>query len=99
MNKSRRRSLTGLIVLNAALLLALGVVKFAPQSVAQNRPREAYTMVAGSINGQTAQVVYLVNETTQELVGVLWDDSKRELTGMGYRNLATDSTELTRSRN
>jgi hypothetical protein len=91
--------LTGLIVLNGVLLLALGAVKWAPQSMAQGRSRDVYTMVAGSINGQNAQVVYVVNETTQELVAVLWDDSKRVLTGMGFRNLSADANELQRSRN
>ena len=99
MSRTRSRSLTGLIALNAALLVALGAVAIAPRSHAQNRARNQYAMVAGAVNGQTAQVVYIVDETGQELVGLLWDDSKRDFVGMGFRNMNADATEINRARN
>ena len=99
MNSSRRRSLTGLIALNGALLLALGTVALAPKVMAQARARSSYTMVSGGIKGQTPPVVWIVDEGSQELVCMSWDDSKKQLIGMGYRNLATDINDIGRTRN
>jgi hypothetical protein len=99
MSPSRRRSVTGLIILNAALLLALGAVTLAPRASAQARVRASYTMAAGAVNGQTAQVLYIVDESAQELVAVTWDDNRRQLVGMGFRNLAADAGEVGRTRN
>ncbi|MFO0827755.1 MAG: hypothetical protein U0572_06345 [Phycisphaerales bacterium] len=99
MASSRRRSVTGLIILNAALLVALGAVTLAPRANAQARVRSTYTMVAGAVNGQTPAAVYIVDESGQELVGVTWDDNRRQLVGMGFRNLAADAGEIGRTRN
>jgi hypothetical protein len=91
--------LVGLLALNGALVVALGVVALAPFAQAQNRPRGTFTMVAGQVRGQTPPSVYIIDETTQELVAVTWDDQTRTLTGMGYRNLAADAVEAGRTRN
>lgn len=99
MPRKSRSSLTGLIALNAALLAALGFVALAPKVTAQNRARSSFTMVAGNVKGQVPPVVYIVDESTAELVGVSWDESRKQLVGMGYRNLTTDATEVARVRN
>ncbi|MDZ4753319.1 MAG: hypothetical protein SGJ11_02335 [Phycisphaerae bacterium] len=100
MSSRRRRPFLGLLALNGVLLVALGAVTFAPKADAQaGRSRGTYAMVAGTVNGQLMPIVYIVDESNAELVGVTWDEQRRELIGMGYRNLLTDATEVGRARN
>ena len=51
------RSRLALLALNVALLLALGVVLWAPRATAQSRPRGDYLMVSGEVNGASGQVL------------------------------------------
>jgi hypothetical protein len=98
MRKSRQ-SVAGLIALNAVLLGGLAFVTFSSNSLAQARSRSSYSMVAGTIKGQEPPVLYIVDETAQELVGLTWDDNKKQLVGMGFRNLAADVADIGRTRN
>ena len=94
----RVKNLRGLIVLNAAILAVLAAVTFGPAVSAQQRPRGVYTMVAGGVPGMITAVVYIVDESNQELVAVVWDKNQKQLTGIGYANLATDGENLMRRR-
>lgn len=94
-----KRSAAGLLLLNAALLVGLGAVVFAPHADAQARSRNTYTMVVGHIRGQIPPVAYIVSEGSAELVAVSWDEQNKTLTGMGYRNLVADMSEVGRIRN
>lgn len=81
------------MVLNAALLLVLGAVTFAPSAGAQSdssRPRGEYSVVGGEVTGSNTNGIYIVDSANRELVALLWDDSRRQLNGIGYRDLATD---------
>lgn len=91
-----RRSRSGLIVLNALLLAALGAITFAPQAGAQNRVRGSYTMVAGGAKGATSSIVYVADTTNHEMIAVMYEPSQRDMIGIGYRNLAADAVSLTR---
>jgi hypothetical protein len=95
----KSRPLTGLLALNAVLLAVLAVVSLAPRVQASAAPRSTFTMVAGSVKGQTMPVVYIVDETAMELVGISWDEQQKTMNGMGYRNLANDMNEIARVRN
>jgi hypothetical protein len=96
----RRRPLVGLLALNAVLLGVLGTVALAPRVQATNAPaRSSYVMAAGNVKGQQMPVLFIVDEGSQELVGVSWDEQAKNLVGMGYRNLATDAGEIGRARN
>ena len=94
-----RRPILAVIALNAILLGAIALVSFAPRSEAQGVRRSTYTMVSGTVNGQIIPVLYIVDEGSGELVAVTWDDQNKTFNGMGYRNLAADSVEFSRSRN
>lgn len=97
---ARRRPLAGLLALNAVLLGALAVVSLGPRAQATIAgARSSYTMVAGGIRGQGMPVLYVVDEGSAELVGISWDEQQKNLTGMGYRNLANDTGEIARVRN
>ena len=89
----------GLIALNAALLLALGVVTFAPASLAQKggqpangaRARGEYTMVSGRIVGGSNHAIYIVDANNQEMLSMIWNQSNHGLDVIGYRDLRADA--------
>ena len=96
----KKRTLGGLIGLNALLALCLVAVTFAPAVTAQ-QPAAArgpgdYTMVAGRVQGQTPSVVYIVDAMNQEMVAVMWDQSRRRMREVGYRDLADDGQSTVR---
>jgi Spy/CpxP family protein refolding chaperone len=89
----KKRAVGGLIGLNAALLLCLALVTFAPAVTAQQGPARDpgdYTMVAGEIQGQTFSALYIVDASNQELVAVMWEQNRKKLLPVGYRDLAAD---------
>lgn len=89
----KTRSVAPLIVLNAALVLALGIVTLAPETVAQRgvgRVRGEYTMVSGRIMGANTNAVYVVDAANQELIAVRWNNTTKALDGIGYRDLRAD---------
>ncbi|MBM4105508.1 MAG: hypothetical protein FJ257_04330 [Phycisphaerae bacterium] len=93
------RSRLALLALNVALLLALGVVLWAPRATAQSRPRGDYLMVSGEVNGASGQVLWVLDQTHEELVAIMWNQPTTTFVGIGYRNLVTDGVSLIRGRN
>lgn len=88
-----QRAIRGLIGLNAALALCLALVTFSSPVTAQqavNRNPGNYTMVGGNIQGQTIDAIYIVDSSNQEMVAMMWDQSRREMQAIGYRDLALD---------
>lgn len=85
------RSIRSLLLLNGALLALLVAVSLTPSLWAQSRARGSYVMAAGNAKNAEAAVLYIVDEINQELVAILWDVNARQMTGMGYRDLAADS--------
>jgi len=84
-------STRGLLILNGALLLVLGLITFGGHAYAQQRPRGDYNMVAGGVNGSETGAVYIVDGTTQEMIAITYNASAKEMIGIGYRNLAADA--------
>lgn len=84
----------GLIALNAVLLAALAGVTVAPRATAQNqgsaRARGEYTLVGGEISGANANAIYLLDAVNREIITLMWDNSRKRLYGIGYRDLASD---------
>jgi hypothetical protein len=88
------RPSTKLIMINAGLLLLLGVVTLAPSSNAQrsaSRARGEYTMLSGRATGSSAHVVYILDTSNQDMVAVRWNDSTKALDNIGYRDLKEDA--------
>ena len=89
----------GLIVLNALLLTLLGAVTFGSRADAQaTRARGDFTMIDGGANGSDADVVYIADVVNQEMIAVVYDQSKNVIDGIGYRNLSADAAEMARGR-
>lgn len=93
------RRLRGLLLVNAAMLALLAVVAFNASVDAQARNRGTYTMVGGGAQGVEPALVYVVDETNLQLVAVVFDQNRKQLRGVGYRNLAADGAGLMRRRN
>lgn len=90
----KRNRHTGLLALNGVLLGALALVSFAPGADAQREARRArgeYTMVAGKVQGLTAAAIYVVDSNNAELLAVRWDQSRKTLAPMGFRDLNVDA--------
>ena len=91
------RRVGGLIALNLGLLGVLGLVSLGPSASAQpsatqpTRARGDYTMVAGAIRAGNASAIWLLDKANQEMVVVRWDEGRKNLEGVGYRNLIDDA--------
>lgn len=101
MLKGLRTKRSGLLALNAGLLivaggLAIDSAVFAQPGVAgPTRAPGDYALVGGSIPGANSNAVYVLDAANRELVAVRWDPSTRGLVGIGFRDLASDATGRT----
>lgn len=84
----------GLIAVNLVLLGILSAVTFAPSATAQNertRGRGEYTMVGGSLESGVSDGIYVIDSANAEMIMLRWDNSRKQLTGVGFRDLDADS--------
>jgi hypothetical protein len=95
-----RSSLAALVSLNALLLAALAWVEWSPRAQAQSmsRTRASYAMTGGTLMGVSQGVVYIINETDQELIALMWNERTKQFQGLGYRNIAADLSSVQRVR-
>ena len=95
-----KSSLAALVSLNALLLAALAWVEWSPRAQAQSmsRTRASYAMTGGTLMGVSQGVVYIVNETDQELIALMWNERTKQFQGLGYRNIAADLSSVQRVR-
>lgn len=93
----KRQSVRGLLALNGALLVALGVATFAPTAGAQQqapaaaRGRGQYTMVEGALAGRSEAAVYILDAGNMEVLALKYDLGRREMLHIGLRDLAADT--------
>jgi len=87
-----------LVAANIAALGFLAFVKLSGPAEAQARIRSTYTAASGRIEGTEVHALYIVDETTQEVVAVQWDPQKKQMRGLGYRSLQADAADTTRPR-
>src|SRR5262245_46412068 len=96
-NVMRLSRTQGLVLLNAVMLAALAAVTVGPRGSARNdRRRAAYTVTAGSVKGTDAATVWIVDETNQDMIAIVWNAQQNQLEGLGYRDLAADGATLVR---
>jgi hypothetical protein len=83
----------GLIALNAGLLVVLAAVSLAPQASAQRgaRARGEYTMVSGRLTGGSNNAAYVIDSSNQEMIALVWNNGRKGLEGIGYRDITADS--------
>lgn len=84
-----------LLLMNAVLLLVLGLVTFGGSADAdqqQQRPRGDYTMVGGRVPGFSGGgAVYIVDAINREMMVVGYDRSQQRIQGIGYRHIGNDA--------
>ena len=94
MSRKISRTLNGLIALNSVLLAILGLVTLAPNAGATGDANGAdgdYIVVGGAINGATSNAVYVMEQRSSVVVGMIFDRSKKRLEGLAIRNVSADS--------
>ena len=85
-------------VMSVAMMPGRSSMTLMPSAVAQLRPRSTYTMVGGSVNGIVQGVVYITDETTNEVVAISWYENTKRLVGLGYRNMTADAVQAAKTR-
>jgi hypothetical protein len=55
-------------------------------------------MAAGTVNGIVQGVVYINDETTNEVVAISWYENQKRLVGLGYRNMSMDAAQAAQNR-
>lgn len=90
-----RRPLKSLLTLNLVLLGILTLVSLPVGGAAAQseraRSRGQYIMVNARIQGISESGIYVVDSANQELLVLRWDNSRRVLRGIGYRDLNADA--------
>lgn len=96
--RDRRRGggVPALIALNAGLLLALGAVSWSARADAQPRTRSDYAMVAGRVANSSTSALWVVDQTREEVVALMWNPRTARLDGIGYRSLSSDASGMLR---
>ena len=91
--QSRFKGRRGLIALNAVLIGVLGWVSFEPGAAAQQaRGRGAYLILGGQPEAGASNDVWVIDTLNQQMLGIRYDAGRRQLTGIGYRDLDADTT-------
>jgi hypothetical protein len=92
----RRRLL--LVAMNLGLLGLLAAVTWSSSAAAQAeaRARGRYLAVSGGVPGTDADVVWIVDTVNQEMVALTWDSDRKQIIGVGYRDLALDTAAALR---
>ncbi len=97
-----RRRVAALTILNGLLLVGIIAVPLSRSADGQaglaSRSHATYSMAGGNVPGVAMGAVYIVDETHDEMIGIMWNDKAKSLASIGYRNLAADSGASARSR-
>ena len=90
----RRPRLFALTILNAAILVAIIALPLTQNAEGQDaratRSHATYSMAGGNVGGFATGAIYIVDETHDEMISLMWNDKSKVLTSIGYRNLAAD---------
>lgn len=99
---ARRSRLAALAILNGLLLTAIIALPMTRRADGQEgsgtRSHATYSMAGGNISGLATGALYIVDETHDEMISVMWNDKSKILTSLGYRNLAADGGASARPR-
>jgi hypothetical protein len=98
----KNKSFISLVAVNLLLLGVLAYGSLAPNAQAQqatpSRAGGRYGMVSGVVQNVYPGVVYIIDESNQEVVAVMWNESIRQFTGVGYRDFKNDSATFQQNR-
>lgn len=89
------RRYRALIGLNVVLLGVLAMVVFAPSAGAEQEARRnpgTYTMVTGRSPGSTEGAIWIIDASNQEMLVTRYNQSRKSLEMIGYRDLGEDAS-------
>jgi hypothetical protein len=89
-----RRSLAGLILINAVLLASLVVAGFSPQPAAAQFGTGGgeYLMIAGDVTGRNSQAaVYIIDMRSGNVAAIMFNGSNNTLEFIAGRNVSEDT--------
>jgi len=91
----RSPRLKALIAANLLIAAAIVGVPFARSAIGQEggavRSVSTYSMAGGNIGGIDAGVLFIVDETHEEMISLMWNEKSRLIVPIGYRNLNVDA--------
>lgn len=95
-----KRSLAGLILVNAVLLASLVVTALGPAPArAQFGTGSQYLMISGTVTGRDSQAaVYIVELQSGRVAAIMFNGSNNTLEIIAGRNVAEDATRPTGTR-
>ena len=96
-----RRSLAGLILINAVLLASLVVAAFSPEpaSAQFGGAGGQYLMIAGNVTGRDSQAaVYVIDMRSGRVAAILFNGSNNSLEFIAGRNVSEDTTRPAKQR-
>ncbi|MDG2292248.1 MAG: hypothetical protein P8L37_06285 [Phycisphaerales bacterium] len=92
-----RRTRT-LLLLNVALLIAVGLVGFSTDVQAQLGLRSHYLMVAGAGESEKTDRIWMLDTREIGLAAMQWDDSSQSLKTSSTRSVKNDIDTILKSR-
>jgi len=96
-----RRSLAGLILINAVLLASLVVAAFSPQPASAQFGGGGgdYLMIAGNVTGRDAQAaVYIIDMRSGRVAAIMFNGSNNTLELIAGRNVSDDTSRPANTR-
>ena len=91
-----------LVILNLGLVALLYAVTFRPTAEAgadsANQKRGKYMAVSGHIQGMKAPVIWIIDQSTQELVSIHFDYQAKQFRNFGFRDLTRDAQSIRQNR-
>lgn len=64
----------------------------APSVASSFRAPGRYRAVSGELTAGSTDAIWILDEVNEELLALRWDQSRRQLEPLGYRDLRTDTT-------
>jgi hypothetical protein len=96
-----KRSLAGLILINAVLLASLVVASFspAPAQAQLGGSGGEYLMISGAVTGRTAQAaVYIIELRSGRVAAIMFNGDNNEIEVIAGRNVSNDANRPTNTR-
>ncbi len=98
----KNRSTVSLVVLNAVLVVVLATITLVPMATAQApataRSTGRYVLLSGTVQNVYPGVVYIVDDTNQEIVAVQYNETTKSFLGMGFRDIKSDISTFQNNR-
>ncbi len=97
-NAPMSRRTRALLIVNVALLIAIGLVGFSTEVQAQLGLRSHYLMVAGHGESEDSDRIWMLDTREIELATIQWDDSTQSLNANATRSVKNDISAILKTR-